>query len=51
MFFWIAAGYALTAAAFYSYIVATAQEDPYQEALTLSETPEWTCEQSTRKAA
>ena len=51
MFFWIAAGYALTAAAFYSYIVATAQEDPYQEAFTLSETPEWTHEQSTRKAA
>jgi len=51
MFFWIAAGYLLSAAAFYSYIVATAQEDPYQEVLTLSETPEWTCEQSARKAA
>ena len=51
MFFWIAAGYVLTATAFYSYIAATAQEDPYQEALTLAEMPEWTREQSTRKAA
>ena len=53
MFFWIAAGYVFTAAAFYSYIVATAQEDPCQSAATLSETNdwEWTREQNNRKAA
>lgn len=53
MFFWIAAGYMFTAAAFYSYIVATAQEDPYQSAAAFSETHEWewTREQSSRKAA
>ena len=53
MFFWIAAGYVASAVAFYSYIVATAQEDPYQSAATLSETTdwEWTREQSNRKAA
>lgn len=51
MFFWIGIGYLFSAAAFYSYIIATAQEDPYQEALTLAETPEWTHEQASRKAA
>ena len=53
MFFWIAAGYVLTDAAFYSYIVATAQEDPYESAATFAETHEWewTREQSNRKAA
>ena len=53
MFLWIAAGYVLSAIAFYSYIVATAQEEPQQNALTLRE---WTerqqhQEQSIRKAA
>lgn len=53
MFFWIAAGYMFSAVAFYSYIVATAQEDPYESIATLSETSEWewTREQSNRKAA
>jgi len=53
MFFWIAAGYVASAVAFYSYIVATAQEDPYQSAATLAETTEWewTREQNNRKAA
>ncbi len=53
MFFWIAAGYVASAVAFYSYIVVTAQEDPYQSAATLGETTEWewTREQSNRKAA
>ncbi len=53
MFFWIAAGYMFTAVAFYSYIVATAQEDPYQSAATFSETNdwEWTRDQNNRKAA
>ena len=53
MFLWIAAGYLLSAIAFYSYIVATAQEDPYESAATLSETTDraWSREQSNRKAA
>lgn len=53
MFFWIAAGYMFSAVAFYSYIVATAQEDPYENAATLAENSEWewTREQSNRKAA
>ena len=53
MFFWIAAGYVFSAVAFYSYIVTTAQEDPYQSAGTLAETAEWewTHEQGERKAA
>ncbi len=53
MFFWIAAGYLCSAVAFYSYIVVTAQEDPYQSLATLSETTdwEWTREQSNRRAA
>ena len=53
MFLWVAAGYVLSAIAFYSYIVATAQEEPQQNALTLRE---WTerqqrQEQNIRKAA
>ncbi len=53
MFLWIAAGYVLSAVAFYSYIVKTAQEDPYESAATFAESPdrEWTREQTTRKAA
>ncbi len=53
MFLWIAAGYVLSAIAFYSYIVATAQEEPQQSVASLSETTErqWTREQSNRKAA
>ena len=53
MFFWIAAGYVLSAVAFYSYIVVTAQEDPHQSAATLAETTDWqwSREQSNRKAA
>lgn len=53
MFLWIAAGYIVSAIAFYSYIVATAQEDPYEAVSALSDTTErtWTREQSGRKAA
>ena len=53
MFFWIATGYVLSAVAFYSYIAATAQEDPYESAATFAETTdrEWSREQNTRKAA
>jgi hypothetical protein len=53
MFFWIAAGYVLSAVAFYSYIVVTAQEDPHQSIGTLAENNEWewTREQNNRKAA
>lgn len=53
MFLWIAAGYVLSAIAFYSYIVTTAQEDPYESLATLSETTErqWLRDQSNRKAA
>jgi len=53
MFLWIAAGYVLSAIAFYSYIVATAQEEPQQSAAGLSETTDrqWTRDQSNRKAA
>ncbi|MGI4790909.1 MAG: hypothetical protein ACRYFS_18930 [Janthinobacterium lividum] len=53
MFFWIAAGYVLSAVAFYSYIAVTAQEDPYQSAATHAENSEWEWnrEQSNRKAA
>ena len=53
MFLWIAAGYIVSAIAFYSYIVATAQEDPYEGISTLSETTErtWIQDQSSRKAA
>ncbi len=53
MFLWIAAGYVLSAIAFYSYIVSTAQEEPQQSVASLSETTErhWVREQSNRKAA
>ena len=40
MFLWIAAGYVLSAVAFYSYIVATAQEEPQQNIATLRELTE-----------
>ena len=53
MFLWIAAGYIMSAVAFYSYIVATAQEDPYEGVSALSDTTDrtWTRDQSGRKAA
>ena len=53
MFLWIAAGYLLSAVAFYSYIVATAQIDPYESAATVAETTDrsWRREQSERRAA
>lgn len=53
MFLWIAAGYVLSAVAFYSYIVATAQEEPLENVTTLRELTEWQRHQdmSKRKAA
>lgn len=53
MFLWIAAGYVLSAVAFYSYIVATAQEEPQQGAATLHDTNErqWVQDNTKRKAA
>ena len=53
MFLWIAAGYIVSAIAFYSYIVATAQVDPYEGVSVLSETTErtWVQDQNNRKAA
>jgi hypothetical protein len=53
MFLWIAAGYVLSAIAFYSYIVTTAQEDPYEGIATLAETTDrqWARDQNNRKAA
>ena len=53
MFLWIAAGYVLSAIAFYSYIVATAQEEPQQNSVTLREWNETQRQQehTQRKAA
>ena len=53
MFLWIIAGYVVSAVAFYSYIVATAQEEPQQNIATVVEISEWqrNREQQTRKAA
>jgi len=53
MFLWIAAGYVLSAVAFYSYIVATAQEEPQENTATLRQLAEWQRSQdvSKRKAA
>lgn len=53
MFLWIAAGYIVSAIAFYSYIVTTAQEDPHESLATLAETNDrqWSREVSNRKAA
>lgn len=41
MFLWILAGYVVSAVAFYSFIVATAQEEPQQSAATVIEIGEW----------
>lgn len=53
MFLWIAAGYVLSAVAFYSFIVATAQEEPQESVRTLREMTEWQRhqDQSIRKVA
>ncbi len=53
MILWMIAGYALTAVAFYSYIVKTAQEEPQDSAATVIDLLEWqrSREENVRKAA
>lgn len=53
MILWILAGYVVTAVAFYSYIVSTAQEDPGDKAATVITLADWqrNREESGRKAA
>lgn len=41
MILWMIAGYALSAVAFYSYIVKTAQDDPRERAATVIDMTEW----------
>lgn len=41
MILWMIAGYVLSAVAFYSYIVKTAQEDPNERAATMIDMTEW----------
>ncbi len=41
MILWILAGYVVTAVAFYSYIVSTAQEEPQERAATVIELADW----------
>jgi len=53
MILWMMAGYALTAVAFYSYIVKTAQEEPQESAATVIDLLEWqrSRDENIRKAA
>lgn len=41
MFLWILAGYVVSAVAFYSFIVATAEEEPQQNVATVIEIADW----------
>lgn len=41
MLLWMVGGYVLAAIAFYSYIVATAQEEPQESIATVIEIAEW----------
>jgi hypothetical protein len=57
MALWIFAGYIATAVVFYSYIVATAQDDPADRETRSADTPDWqlgklpATDQGKRKAA
>ena len=53
MLLWMVGGYMLAAIAFYSYIVATAQDEPQESVGTVIEIAEWqrTREESVRRAA
>jgi len=57
MVLWLLAGYAAAAAVFYSYIVATAQDDPTDRETTQCDSPDWQLgaplkkDDATRKAA
>lgn len=52
MFLWMVAGYVLAAIGFYSYIIATAQEEPQERAVVI-DMNEWqrSRDESLRKAA
>ncbi len=41
MLLWMVGGYVLAAVAFYSYIVATAKDEPVESAATVIEIAEW----------
>lgn len=41
MLLWMVGGYVLAAVAFYSYIVATAQDEPQESVATVIEIAEW----------
>jgi hypothetical protein len=41
MLLWMVGGYVLAAVAFYSYIVATAQDEPQESIATVIEITEW----------
>ena len=55
MLLWMVSGYVLAAIAFYSYIVATAQDEPQESMATVIEIGEWQKarerEEGIRKAA
>ena len=53
MILWLVAGYVAAAVAFYSYIVATAGEEPQEQASVVLDMHEWqrSREERTRKAA
>lgn len=53
MILWMMAGYAVTAVAFYSYIVKTAQDEPQEQVATVIDLLEWqrSREEGIRKAA
>ena len=41
MLLWMVGGYVLAAVAFYSFLVATAQDEPQESAATVIEIAEW----------
>ena len=55
MLLWMVGGYVMAAVAFYSYIVATAQDEPQESMATVIEIAEWQKsrerEEGMRKAA
>lgn len=53
MVLWIITGYVLSAVAFYSYIVKTAQDEPQERAATMIDMAEWqrNRDENVRKAA
>ena len=53
MILWLVAGYVAAAVGFYAYIVATAQEEPQEQASVVLDMNEWqrSREERTRRAA